>query len=190
MANRAAEIAQIPELVFQNFMECVETLEAVQNRLSTIITHLTQRKRPKHFQAPKPAPITKEQAIARSEHSITVVQNTAQCSQCFSQCSMNSTCFWEFIKSKCNPAKKPSSLSNIAIDGPVRVGKQVSHASHKMYVYRGIKYCGGCGYMAGALMRALTKACKGVQGWTIHGQRVLDALAAGILPPYVSEWPE
>ena len=44
--------------------------------------------------------------------------------------------------------------------------------------------------MAGAVMRALETTCKGVQGRTIHGQRVLDALAAGILPPYVSKWPE
>ena len=44
--------------------------------------------------------------------------------------------------------------------------------------------------MAGAVMRALKFPCKGVQGRTIHGQRVLHALAAGILPPYVSEWPE
>ena len=44
--------------------------------------------------------------------------------------------------------------------------------------------------MAGAVMRALKFPCKGVQGRTIHGQRVLDALAAGILPPYVSKWPD
>ena len=189
LACRAAEIAKIPELLFLSFKECVETLYAVQNRLATIITHLPQRKVSKNNPVPKPAPETKEHAISSSEHKITVVQNTVQCSSCFSQCNLNSACFWDFVKSKCHPAHKPSTFSNIAIVGSVTIGKQVSHASHKMYVYRGIKYCSLCGYMAMGVMRALAKTCKGVEGRTIHGQRVLDALAAGVLPQYVSEWP-
>ena len=190
MAERAAELAQIPELLLLNFKECVDTLRLVQDRLATVILHLPQRKKVKQVHVPKPVPLSKEQAIARSQHCITVEQDTVQCSACLSQCCINSSCFWEFIKSQCNPAKRPSSFSNIGINGPIRVGNRVSHDSHSIYSYRGIKYCSGCGYMAGAVMRELSKACKGVQGRTVHGQRVLDAIAANIFPPGVSEWPE
>ncbi len=171
-------------------MDHVDKLLCVQNRLATIVTHLPNRTRPKHNPAPKPEVASKEQAIANSEHCLSVSNNTVQCSACLSRCNLNSACFWEFIKSKCDPANKPSSFNIIALNGQVRMGSIVSHETHKLFSYPGIVYCGGCGFMAGAVMRALKTTCKGVQGRTIHGQRVLDALAAGILPPYVSKWPE
>ena len=189
MAERAAEIAKLPELILEPFKDLVNKLKLIQNRLATIITHLPNRKRNKQVHVPKPVSISKESAIARSKHCITVVQNTVQCTKCLSQCSMNSSCFWEFINSACNPARKPSYFNNIAIEGSVRVGNIVSHSTHKMYSYRGIKYCGACGFMAGAVMRALKNECKGVKGRSTHGQRVLDAIASGLLPPNVSEWP-
>ena len=93
MAERAAELAQIPELLFLNFKECVDTLRLVQDRLATVILHLPQRKKVKQFHVPKPVPLSKEQAIARSQHCITVEQDTVQCSACLSQCGIISSCF-------------------------------------------------------------------------------------------------
>ena len=165
-------------------------LHCIQNRLATIITHLPNRNRTKDKPLPKPPKASKDQAVAESEHQLSVEKMVVTCSVCLSKCNINSTCFWEFIKSKCSPANKPSQHNVIAINGQVRVFNNISHTSHSMFSYRGIKYCGLCGYMAGEKMRSLKQQCKGIHGRTAHGQRVLDAIAANILPPNVSAWPD
>ncbi len=165
-------------------------VQRVQHRLATIITHLPKRKQTKSYPVPKPLIDKKEQAMAKSEHNLSTCGVIAKCSKCLSQCNLNSGSFWEFIKSKCTPAHSPSTFNAIAIQGQVRMGDALSHVSHPMFSYRGIKYCGQCGYMAGKLMRSLKLQCKGVQGRTIHGQRVLDSLAANLLPPNVTTWPD
>ena len=190
MAVRAAELARLPEKNSDELKEHINMLHCIQNRLATIITHLPNRKRIKSNPVPTPAKESKEQAMAKSEHKLTTSGAVVRCSVCLSQCNFNSTCFWEFIKSKCKPAESPSTFNVISINGQVRVGNISSHISHSMFSYRGIKYCSYCGYMAGSLMRSLKQQCKGVQGRTDHGQRVLDALASGILPPNVTAWPD
>ena len=74
MANRAAEIAQLSDVVIDGFKDHVNMLLSVQNKLATIITHLPNRKRPKHNPVPKPVIASKEQAMAKSEHCLTVAE--------------------------------------------------------------------------------------------------------------------
>ena len=190
MAVRAAELARLPEEICDDLKEHTNMSHCNQNRLATIITHLPNRKRIKSNPVPTPAKESKEQAMAKSEHKLSTSGAVVRCSVCLSQCNFNSTCFWEFIKSKCKPAECPFTFNVISISGQVRVGNISSHISHGTFSYRGIKCCGYCGYMAGTLMRSLKQQRKGVQGRTDHGQRVLDALASGILPPNVTAWPD
>ena len=61
---------------------------------------------------------------------------------------------------------------------------QCAHSS-----YKGVKYCAACGFLAQRRMQSLIKPCNGSDARSLHGQRVLDAIAAQELPPGVTHWP-
>ncbi len=152
---------------------------------------MPRRNKHKHEPAiPKLPKDTKEQAFKKSKHFLETNDHWVRCLVCHSSSNINSSCIWEFIASDCIAAKKPSNKNIIALNGQVRVCNKLSHISHAMYAYRGIKYCAHCGYMVRSVMHGLAQPCKGITQRSIHGQRVLDALAADLLPIGVTEWPE
>ena len=113
LASRAAELAELPEEIVDDLKEIIDMLHCVQNRLATIITHLPNRNRTKDKPLPKPPKASKDQAVAESEHQLSVEKMVVRCSVRLSKCSINSTCFWEFIKSKCSPANNPRNIMSL-----------------------------------------------------------------------------
>ena len=68
----------------------------------------------------------------------------------------------------------------------VSLGRQMSHASHKLYVYRGVFYCANCGAYATVKARKLAVQCT-IR--TTAGQRNLTLLGSGELPVNLLQWP-
>ena len=162
----------------------------MQLRLATIVCNLPRREKQKQMPPIRPPKPSKEQAIANSKHKLVVKESSVVCEVCLSKCNYNSASVWDFIASNCYPAFAHNPCTPIVINGLVRIGNKISHVSHILYSYRGVKYCSQCGYMAQKLMKSLAKPCHGLAGRSVHGQRILDAINSNTLPPGLDEWPE
>ena len=87
----------------------------------------------------------------------------------------------------CSAYDRPRPLDKADV---FHIGRQVTHVSHVLYMYRGLIYCSKCGARAGASrLRKLAKVCEpAVPGST--GRLVLDRINAGIKPPGIVKWPD
>ncbi len=70
---------------------------------------------------------------------------------------------------------------------PVRIGNQVTHASHNIYSYKGLVFCMNCGYIASVKLVGLASKCNNTK--TSKGQSNIDRIAKGLLPHGVHHWP-
>ncbi len=87
MADRAAEIAELPEWLVEPLIDTVQMVRCIQLRIATIVCNLPKRpyrKSINHGVAPAQGKETKEQAFAKSEHILRTVNMTVQCSRCLS----------------------------------------------------------------------------------------------------------
>ncbi len=125
-----------------------------------------------------------------SHHSFATSKDVVKCCACLATTGLNSPAIWARINSECHPAIKQRINQPINIPEPLVIGNRASHSSHNLYPYKGIQYCGACGFMALKLMRSVVLECKGTQGRTLHGQRVLDVIKDNICPIVGQAWPE
>ena len=191
LADRAAEIAELPEWVVQPVIDAQKMAKHIQLRIATIICNLPKRKHVSKqwhdFAPPKINPLT--QAEADTEHNISVTTSVAQCSKCLSKVHIKSAAYIAFLKAPCKPAQFTDNHT-ASISGQVTIRNKTTHITHNMHSYRGVKYCAACGFIAQRRMQSLIKPCNGSDARTMHGQRVLDAIAAQQLPPGVTHWPD
>ena len=163
----------------------------IQLRIATIVCNLPKRKHVSKqwhdFAPPKVNPIT--QAEADTEHNISVTTSVAQCSKCLSRVHIKSATYIAFLKAPCKPAQFTDEHT-ASIIGQVTIRNQTTHITHNMHSYKGVTYCAACGFLAQRRMQSLIKPCNGSDARTMHGQRVLDAIAAQQLPPGVTHWPD
>ncbi len=136
---------------------------------------------------PTTGKLTKEQAMANSEHIFRTTDSVVQCSECLSKVHLNSPDFYSFVRTPCIPAIRTHAC--VSIVGQIRIRNQHSHPTHDMYSFRGIQYCNKCGYMVKRRMQNLTKPCNGSDRRSAHGRRVLESIARHELPPGVECWP-
>ncbi len=192
LADRAAEIAELPGWLVEPLIDNIRMVRLIQLRIATIVCNLPKRNHKKpvcHSYIPTPGKLTKEQAMANSEHLLRTTEMVVQCSECLSTVHLNSPDFCAFLRTPCIPAVR-SHACNVSIVGQIRIRNQESHPSHDMYSYRGIQYCNKCGYMVKRRMQNLIKPCNGSNHRSVHGQRVLESIAKHELPPGVECWPD
>ena len=150
LADRAAEMAELPGWLVEPLIDTVQMVRCIQLRIGTIVCNLPKRQHKKsinHGYAPTQGKETKEQAFAKSEHTLCTVSMIVQCSRCLSKLHFNSPNLFTFVRSPCNPAIKHDCHSDsMSITGQIKIGKQVTRSSHDMYSYRGIQYCNKCGF--------------------------------------------
>ena len=190
LADRAAEIAELPGWLVEPLIDNVRMVRLIQLRLATIVCNLPKRNIKKsisHGYNPTPGKPSKEQAMANSEHLLRTIEMVAQCSECLSMVHLNSPDFYAFLRTPCIPAVR-SHACNVSIVGQIRIRNQESHPTHDMYSYRGIQYCNKCGYMVKRRMQNLIKPCNGSDRRSVHGQRVLESITRQELPPGVDCW--
>ena len=86
----------------------------------------------------------------------------------------------------------------------LQVAHQITHPSHNLYNMRGVIFCMKCGSMSGGTsIKGLVKPClrpevegRAGKGFSrgAHGQRVLEALARGVMPEPIRRnfggWPD
>ncbi len=163
---------------------------AVQIRLATIVCNLPTRSKAKRLptqRVPKP---DKEVAIALSAHNFISHKGILSCVACKARTTLNSSTSWNLIRSECLPAIIHRPNQPIIIPEPIVIGKKVSHASHHLRDFRGIKFCNDCGFLATQKMKGLAAPCVGPMGRTAHGTNVLKAIAEHKVPPGVTRWPD
>ncbi len=194
LADRAAEIAELPSWLVDPLIDTLRMVRCIQLRLATIVCNLPRRQYKKsinHGRAPVLDRNTKDQAMAKSEHSLSTTNMVVQCSECLSKVHFNSPHFHEFMRSPCTPVNVHTNKRIcVSIIGQIRIRNQMSHPTHDIYSHRNIQYCNKCGYMVKRRMQNLIKPCNGSDRRSIHGQRVLEAIARHELPPGVNFWPD
>ena len=191
LADRAAEMAELPGWLVEPLLENMVMARSIQLRIATIVCNLPHRKHNKiesGSRVPARAIESKKQALAKSMHTFQTTNSVVKCIECLSQMHINSPKLLEFARSQCTPCK--SIAFNIKAVGQLRIRNQVSHASHDILSYRNIQFCNKCGYMVKRCMKNLIQPCNGSDNRSVHGQRVLDAIACGMLPPGVNFWPD
>ena len=63
----------------------------------------------------------------------------------------------------------------------------MTHHSHRLFVYRGLVYCNKCGARGPSRLNKLADACEPPSA---DGQRMLNAVRAGVVPPGLDSWPD
>ncbi len=191
LADRAAEMAELPSWLVEPLLENMYITRSIQLRIATIVCNLPHRKHNKKYccsRAPSRDCESKQQALAKSMHDTVTTNSVVKCVGCLSQIHINSPKLLEFARSPCTPCQ--TIAYNTKSVGQVRIRNQVSHPSHDILSYRNIQFCNKCGYMVKRRMQNLIQPCNGSDNRSIHGQRVLDSIASGTLPPGVNFWPD
>ncbi len=162
----------------------------VQLRIATIICNLPSRNKVKRVPSQRPPKPDKEVAMQLSAHNLIHHEGVLRCVACKASCTYSSSTSWNLINSSCHPAIIHRRTQPIIIPEPIIIGNKVSHVTHKMRSFKGIKFCNDCGFMATKRMKSLTAPCVGIMGRTVHGTKVLEAIQNHNFPPGVTRWPE
>ena len=78
---------------------------------------------------------------------------------------------------------RPNAIRN---KGDIQVGRSLLHQSHDLFVFKGLYYCGKCGYCASAKAQKLLGEC--TERGEAAAKRVL-ALKRDKLPSGLLSWP-
>lgn len=136
----------------------------IQKRIIAIIKSLPNRQRKQTVLTQKELKPKIDDLIADSKHILVPNQGRYQCQICNSSYSHTDKIFKEWVTSPC------TEFANLAVfshnrpepynNSFLHIGNQYVHHSHKLHMYKGLIYCGKCGYMKGAnQVRKLAKPC-------------------------------
>ncbi len=121
LSDRAAEIAELPGWLVEPLIDNVRMVSCIQLRIATFVCNLPKRQYKKsisHGCNPTSGNVTKEQAMAKSEHRLCTTNMVAQCSECLSKAHYNSPVFHIFVRSPYNPTFKHTHLcDSVSITG-------------------------------------------------------------------------
>ena len=132
-----------------------------------------------------------EEQLAQKKEVTKMCDNTEKnCKICDNSFHVKEKLFKDFVNSPCTDFSmssfyysRPEPLPNTSL----HVGNQFIHHSHKLHTYKGLVYCGRCGYRKGAnQVRRLAKPCSPPG---TNGMLNLEAIRKGELPPKLSAWP-
>ena len=142
---------------------------------------------------PRPISTPLGVAVLGSRHRFTLFSGSARCYVCFEQAPKMRSHLLDWLA---GPCKVDVSLAHAFFSGrerparlpkhrPIPVGRRTAHASHELFVLRGLVFCNRCGYYAARRMINLVDPCEPDSSATL---RVLN-LRRGKLPSGVPDWP-
>ncbi len=97
LADRAAEIAELPGWLVEPLIDNVRMVRLIQLRIATFVCNLPKRNIKKsisHGYNPTAGKLSKEQAMANSERLLRTSDMVVQCSECLSKVHLNSPDFY------------------------------------------------------------------------------------------------
>ena len=167
----------------------------VQERLVTLGMAMSGRKRQGDLEPAYPAPdVRLMAAIEASGHDVVRGRTCLHCRACGTGVllddGMDGALAWLARACLCAPV---AVMQPVPLDfgsrGIVMLGEKSVHCTHRLWAYRGMVCCAGCGLHGG--MRAspgLQGPCVGARR-TLYAQKSWSLFRQGRLPPGTSAWP-
>ena len=197
LATRGAEMA---EVYYQDATDVIwyyGAIRDIQRRAAIILSHAVLPYSVKRVREParqRVPVLARTGALLSSKHTFDVHGKSLQCTQCFQHVPLARQAAVAWLATPCKPDMARKYLSfdgarrptRVPLGRTIRVGHQVLHAEHKLFLYRGLYFCGDCGYFASRHAQKLTQPC------TERGQKALRRvlnLRAGKLPSGMQSWP-
>ena len=198
LANRAADLAQVAT---QDSMTCLWHFSAVRHIqarcVAILMATMPQRRqllltRPVRDKIPRAVSVMG--CAISTQHRLLAFSKTLHCYVCHKHSSSTAAGRRQFLQSPCNVnhdlvnaiflgRARPISIPQ---GTKVQVGRRALHDSHQLHVYRGLYFCGLCGYSAATKAQMLVDKCE-VRGKAAK-QRV-SRLFNGNLPSGLANWP-
>jgi len=170
----------------------IHLTKAIQKRFICILMSLPARRQP--FRPPqvprqRPDKPSLENILSRTQHELFLNQHGQYvCIHCKSMHNFKAKSFQQWALSPCIPCKIQH-FQATTLASQVRVGNNITHASHSMSSYRGLLHCIRCGSIATTKLHLLSKECPGKPN-SNYGVRNKKYIQRGALPPGVDMWPE
>ena len=194
LANRAACDAEVSTQDYTTFFWYVSLVKKIQARAVIILSTALERDA-----SPMPCRLsTREQptfAVAMSsQHKCALFAGHLHCTACFQSISATDRGVKQWLRQPCVPNANMIRAITFGTTRPtelphgqaVRIGRSMTHSDHKLLNYRGLYFCGLCGYYAAGKAQKLLGPC------TSRGKKAVTrvlALRAGRLPSGLNSWP-
>ena len=191
-ADIAADQAEVPKHVSTPVKFAYYLAKAIQWRIITIIKNLPNRQKKQTILSAKELKPKQplDELVENSQHILVHNQGRYYCKICTNSFSTKDKNFKEFVNSPCtdfNITIFTHSRPEPLLSKNLHVGNQYVHHTHKLQTYRGLVYCGKCGYRKGTnQVKRLAKPCMPPDS---NGLANLKAISKGELPPNVPCWP-
>ena len=196
LADMGASQAQVWDQDAYNVKWHYSLVRRIQSRAIVVMQSALQRtstlqKPPKQPKLVKPSSAS---LIFSTQHDFVVLTRTLHCNKCLKHSGASEDSRVKFLMSPCIPnltMVRNITLGNarpIAIrnKGDIQVGRSLLHQSHDLFVFKGLYYCGKCGYCASAKAQKLLGEC--TERGEAAAKRVL-ALKRDKLPSGLLSWP-
>ena len=196
LAGRAAKECQVSLQDSITLKWHYSVVRKVQARAVVLLTLVMQQRAAATLlpKCARPKRISVTGCTLATSHTIALFGRTFHCLKCQSHSPADVDGIKRWLAAPCNPnmsllrsltfgTTKPTA---VLADVVVHVGRQTLHSSHKLHVYKGLYFCGACGYHASAKAQKLTKQCELISEEGIA--RVLR-LRQGRLPSGLKCWP-
>ena len=196
LAARAADECQVGIQDSTNLKWHYSIVNRVQARAITILSTVLQRESTltKPHVGPKFRRISQIGRAMASAHDVTIMAKALHCYKCLMSSSPDATSRARFLASPCKPDNamlqkmtlgdtKPTTLPK---GKQVKVGMSSLHTTHALCCYRGLLFCGDCGYYASSKAQQLLKPCED------RGAKAtmrVNQLRQGKLPSGLKSWP-
>ena len=128
--------------------------------------------------------------LSETGHDVVVAGSRYTCSRCRNSFHIADPSLKIWLQSQCIPVLLDSACrpTPLARADTFHIGNNTTHASHKLFSYRGLVYCNQCGARSGAnQIRKLSKPCVPA-GPNSSGRVTIDRINAGKKPFGLASW--
>ncbi len=181
-----ARIVCVPLNVSAPVLYYYAIIKRIQHRLATILINLPHRDRPHKVRCPRHVfPLAS--AIADSTHVLFAQGNRQCCARCRSSFHVGDPHIKKWLATSCTAIGQSHDKPVPVCFDSIHLGRNNTHATHKLYVFRGLVFCNKCGMRSATQLNKLSKPCLPP---TPYGEATIKSINACRLPYKVSRWPD
>ena len=189
IAEHAAERVCVPPSSSTPILHAIKLVTCIQLRLHCIMCNHTKRERTPIEQAPKVIDHSLAEVASMSDHLAYFSHLRISCAKCCSSVSsLVPALAKDWLRAPCHaihpPVAKPHKLPLYSC---ILIGRQVTHKSHSLYLYRGLLYCNKCGSRGEMMIKKLALPCEKP---TVSGLGILKRINDAKLPVGLTSWPD
>ena len=195
LANRGAEMAQVPDSAACRVLKVVATAQLVQRRLIAILCSLESHTFNKVV-TKKVDKLPLSATLLASQHQVLYDGSVWRCARCLTTwvkvaqlregCALPCTPSPGLPEALATSAVKPAAVPSADC---MTVGRTALHPPHALNVYKGLWYCRDRGYVAVALAKKLAAPCGGPAPPKSQGRCNLSRIRRDLPPLPLRQWP-